>query len=80
MWVFAWFYVSSVVSPARRDIFVTSQGTDSYYLAGSLSIDISIIIIIISSSGSTTTTTTTTTTIIIIIISIITCYYYDYYY
>ena len=27
VWVFAWFYISSVVSPARRDIFVTSQGT-----------------------------------------------------
>ena len=50
MWVFVWFYVSSVVSPARRDIFVTSQGTDSYYLAGT----------------TTTTTTTTATVYIII--------------
>ena len=44
MWFFAWFYINSIVSPARRDIFVTSQGTDSYYLAGT----------------TTTTTTTTT--------------------
>ena len=48
----AWFYVSSVVSPARRDNFVTSQGTDSYYLAGTTT-----------TTATTTTTTTTTTTI-----------------
>ena len=30
VWVFAWCYISSVVSPARRDIFVKSHGTDSY--------------------------------------------------
>ena len=32
--VFAWFYISSVVSPARRDIFVTPQVSDSYTFAG----------------------------------------------
>jgi len=37
VWVFAWFYISSVVSPARRDIFVKSQGTDSYSLGPSSS-------------------------------------------
>ena len=37
VWVFAWFYINSLVSPARRDIFVTSQGTDSYYLGPSSS-------------------------------------------
>ena len=37
VWVFAWFYISSVVSPARRDIFVTSQASDSYYLGPSSS-------------------------------------------
>ena len=35
VWVFAWLYISSVVSPARRDIFVTSQASDSYYLGPS---------------------------------------------
>ena len=34
VWVFAWFYISSVVSPARRDIFVTPQVSDSYTIAG----------------------------------------------
>ena len=60
--VFAWFYISSVVSPARRDIFVKSHGTDSYSLGPSSSS---------SSSSTTTTTITTTITIIIYIINII---------
>ena len=34
---FAWFYTSSVVSPARRDIFVTPQASDSYYFGPSSS-------------------------------------------
>ena len=34
VWVFAWFYISSVVLPARRDIFVTPQVSDSYTIAG----------------------------------------------
>ena len=37
VWVFAWFYISSVVSPARRDIFVTPQASDSYYFGPSSS-------------------------------------------
>ena len=43
VWVFAWFYISSIVSPARRDIFVTPQVSDSCTIAGT----------------TTTTTTTT---------------------
>ena len=34
MWVFAWFYISSIVSPTRRDVFVIAHGTDSYSIAG----------------------------------------------
>ena len=34
VWVFAWFYVSSVVSPARRDVFVRDEVTNSYTGAG----------------------------------------------
>ena len=51
VWVFAWFYISSVVSPARRDIFVTPQVSDSYTIAGTTT----------STTTPTTNTTATTT-------------------
>ena len=60
MWVFAWIYVSSVVSPARCDIFVTSQGTDSYYLAGTTTTTAATAATITITTAATTTTTTTT--------------------
>ena len=47
VWVFAWFYISSIVSPARRDIFVTSQASDSYYLGPSSSSSVIIIVSIV---------------------------------
>ena len=67
VWVFAWFHICSVVSPARRDVFVKAEVTDSYTHAGTTTTTTTIT----TTTTTTTTITTTTTTIVIMIIIII---------